>query len=46
MRDGLDNVEDYQPWSAVPRTLWSEPDAAAWAAGHPAEVTAGTGGST
>jgi CubicO group peptidase (beta-lactamase class C family) len=42
MRDGLDNVEDYQPWSAVPRMLWSEPDAAAWAAGHPAEVPAGT----
>jgi CubicO group peptidase (beta-lactamase class C family) len=42
MRDGLDNVEGYQPWSAVPRMLWSEPDAAAWAAGHPAEVPPGT----
>jgi CubicO group peptidase (beta-lactamase class C family) len=42
MREGLDNVESYEPWSAVPRMLWSEPDAAAWAADHPAEVPAGT----
>lgn len=42
MRDGLDNVEDYQPWSAVPRMLWSEGDAAGWAAEHPAEVPPGT----
>jgi CubicO group peptidase (beta-lactamase class C family) len=42
MRDGLDNVESYEPWSAVPRMLWSEPDAAAWAADHPAEVPAGS----
>jgi CubicO group peptidase (beta-lactamase class C family) len=42
MRDGLDNLEDYQPWSSVPRMLWSEADAAAWAADHRAEVPAGT----
>ena len=42
MREGLDNVESYEPWSAVPRMLWSEADAAAWAADHPAEVPPGT----
>lgn len=42
MRDGLDNTETYDPWSSVPRMLWSEPDMAAWAAGHRAEVPPAT----
>jgi len=42
MRDGLATTEDYQPWGSVPHMLWAEPDAAAWAAGHAAEVAPGT----
>ncbi len=35
MRDGLDSVEDYNPWGSVPIMLWREPDVAAWAAHYP-----------
>ena len=42
MRDGLASTEDYQPWGSVPHMLWAEPDMAAWAAGHAAEVAPGT----
>ncbi len=42
MRDGLALTEDYDPWGSVPHMLWGTPDAAAWAAGHPAEVAPGT----
>ena len=42
MRDGLAMTEDYEPWGSVPHMLWGTPNAAAWAAGHPAEVAPGT----
>lgn len=42
MRDGLASTEDYAPWGSVPHMLWGEPDTAAWAAAHPAEVAPGT----
>ena len=42
MRDGLATTEDYQPWGSVPHMLWGTPDAAAWAASHPAEAAPGT----
>jgi CubicO group peptidase (beta-lactamase class C family) len=42
MRDGLANVEDYNPWGTVPEMLWGEPDAAAYAAASPAEAAPGT----
>lgn len=42
MRDGLDSTEDYDPWGSVPQMLWGVPDAAAWAADHPAEMTPGS----
>ena len=42
MRDGLATTEDYAPWGSVPHMLWGTPDAAAWAASHPAEAPAGT----
>ena len=42
MRDGLASVEDYQPWSEVPRMLWGQADMPAWAADHPAEAPPGT----
>jgi CubicO group peptidase (beta-lactamase class C family) len=32
MRDGLNSVEGYQPWSDVPKMLWGAPDSAAFAA--------------
>ena len=32
MRDGLANVESYEPWGAVPNMLWGSPNAAAFAA--------------
>jgi len=42
MRDGLASTEDYEPWGSVPQMLWGAPDAAAWAARHPAEAAPGT----
>jgi CubicO group peptidase (beta-lactamase class C family) len=42
MRDGLANVEDYNPWGTVPEMLWGEPDAAAYAAASPTEAAPGT----
>ncbi len=35
MRDGLDHLDSYQPWSEVPRMLWSVPDIAAFAGSAP-----------
>ncbi len=32
MRDGLASTEDYQPWGSVPKMLWGQADAAAFAA--------------
>ena len=32
MRDGLASTEDYQPWGSVPKMLWGEPSAPAFAA--------------
>jgi CubicO group peptidase (beta-lactamase class C family) len=42
MRDGLSNVEGYQPWSDVPRLLWGGNDVAAYAAKGTPEAPAGT----
>ena len=42
MRDGLANTEDYDPWGSVPRMLWGQPDAAAYAARAAAEAPAAT----
>jgi CubicO group peptidase (beta-lactamase class C family) len=41
MRDGLSNVEGYQPWSDVPRLLWGGNDVAAYAAKGSYEAPAG-----
>ena len=41
MRDGLANTEDYDPWGAVPRMLWGNRDAAAFAASARPEAPAG-----
>ena len=41
MRDGLANTEDYDPWGSVPKMLWGQADAAAFAATSPAEATPG-----
>ncbi len=41
MRDGLANAEDYQPGGAVPRMLWGERDAAAYAAAAVSEAPPG-----
>jgi hypothetical protein len=42
MRDGLANVEDYAPWGAVPRLLWSGPDVAGLSAAAASEAAPGT----
>jgi CubicO group peptidase (beta-lactamase class C family) len=42
MRDGLANVEDYAPWGAVPRLLWSGPDVAGLGAAAASEAAPGT----
>lgn len=42
MRDGLANIESYEPGGAVPRMLWAVPSAAAFAAAAPAEAAVGT----
>jgi len=42
MRDGLASTEDYAPGGSVPRYLWGEKDAAAFAAASPADVPPGT----
>jgi CubicO group peptidase (beta-lactamase class C family) len=42
MRDGLSNVEGYQPWSDVPRLLWGGNDVASYAANGSYEAPAGT----
>ncbi len=42
MRDGLNHVESYQPWSEVPRMLWSIPDIAAFAGAAPLATQPGT----
>lgn len=41
MRDGLDHVESYEPWSAVPRMLWGGGDIAAYAGSVPLEAPPG-----
>jgi CubicO group peptidase (beta-lactamase class C family) len=41
MRDGLDHVESYEPWSAVPRMLWGDGDVAGYAGSAPAQVAPG-----
>ncbi len=41
MRDGLASAEDYDPWGSVPKMLWGQADAAAFAAASPAEATPG-----
>ena len=41
MRDGMANTEDYDPWGSVPRMLWGNPDAAAFAAAAGPEAPAG-----
>ncbi len=42
MRDGLANLEGYQPWEEVPRMLWANTNTAAYAAAAPQEAPAGT----
>jgi CubicO group peptidase (beta-lactamase class C family) len=42
MRDGLANVEGYQPWDDVPRMLWGSTNVAAFSAAAPPEAPAGT----
>lgn len=42
MRDGLANVEGYQPWSDVPHMLWAEADMPAYAAKAGSEAAPGT----
>ena len=41
MRDGLDSNEDYNPWGSVPRMLWGQADAAAYAAASQAQAAPG-----
>ncbi len=41
MRDGLASTEDYNPWGSVPRMLWGEADAAAFAASAKPEAAPG-----
>jgi CubicO group peptidase (beta-lactamase class C family) len=42
MRDGLASTEDYQPWGSVPKMLWGEPSAPAFAAKATPEAPPGT----
>jgi CubicO group peptidase (beta-lactamase class C family) len=42
MRDGLANVESYEPWDQVPKMLWGSTNVAAFAAEAPAEAPPGT----
>ena len=41
MRDGLANIESYQPWDEVPRMLWGSSNVAAYAAQAAPEAPAG-----
>ena len=41
MRDGLASTEDYDPWGSVPRMLWGQADAAAFAASAKPEALPG-----
>ena len=42
MRDGLANVESYEPWDQVPKMLWGSTNVAAFAAEAAPEATPGT----
>jgi CubicO group peptidase (beta-lactamase class C family) len=42
MRDGLANVETYQPWDQVPKMLWGSTNVAAFAAEAPSEAPPST----
>ena len=42
MRDGLANVESYQPWDQVPKMLWGSTNVAAFAAEAAPEAPAGS----
>ncbi len=41
MRDGLANTEDYDPWGSVPKMLWGQADAPAFAAAARPEAVPG-----
>lgn len=41
MRDGLANTEDYDPWGSVPKMLWGQADAPAFAAAAKSEAVPG-----
>ncbi len=41
MRDGLANVESYQPWDQVPKMLWGSTNVAAFSAQAPPEAAPG-----
>ncbi|MEO6626375.1 MAG: serine hydrolase, partial [Burkholderiaceae bacterium] len=41
MRDGLASTEDYNPWGSVPKMLWGNTDAAAFAAAAKPEAPPG-----